>query len=212
PCTAHLTYVAVDSRLKPVEVPSLAPESNDEERLYNAAQERRELRKARIAARAQMAGDVAFQAPQGPHTIEVATQIFPEDTLIHDFADAGSVMLTLDVTGGILCARYARRVAVTASIDAVDFYSPLMVGEIMVVKAALNWVGRTSMEIGMKVLAENPWQGTLRHTTTAYFTFVAIDDAGKPVAVPPYTPQTEDEKRRFVEGAARRALRLSRAK
>lgn len=212
PCTAHLTYVAVDDRLHPIEVPALVPEFKEEDYLYQAAQQRREQRKARIERRNQMAGDVGFQIPAGPRVIEVAREVFPEDTLIHNYADAGSVMLTLDVTGGILCARYSRRVAVTASIDAVDFYSPLMLGEIMVVKAALNSVGHTSMEVGMKVIAENPFQRTLRHTTTAYFTFVAIDDNGKPAPVPAYLPQTDDEKRRADEGAARHRIRLSRSK
>jgi len=213
PCSAHLTYVAMDEKGVPASVPSVIPKNDWEKALYEAGQKRYVARKERIARRKEKATDVEdIIPPHSPNSIEVAREIFPEDTIYLDYADAGSVMMTLDVTGGILCMRYARAVNVTASIDAVDFYSPIRVGEIMVVKAALNWVGRTSMEVGMKVLAENPLKGERRHTCTAFFTFVALDERGKPTSVPPYEPRTADEKKRFREAEERRQKRLIRSR
>ncbi len=213
PCSAHLTFVAMDEKGSPTPVPPIIPSGDWEKALYEAGEKRYFDRKERIARRMEKATDVEdIIPPHSPNSIEVAREIFPEDTVYLDYADAGSVMMTLDVTGGILCMRYAHAVNVTASIDAVDFYSPIRVGEIMVVKAALNWAGRTSMEVGMKVLAENPLRNEKRHTCTAFFTFVSLDENGKPTFVPSYEPRTTDEKKRFREAEERRQKRLARSR
>jgi acyl-CoA hydrolase len=92
--------------------------------------------------------------------------------------------------------------------DKLDFLSPAYVGEILIFQASVNFVARTSMEVGVKVRAENPLTGEHRHTASAYVTYVSIDNNGKPVQVPTIIPETEDEKRRFQEAGKRRELRV----
>lgn len=114
----------------------------------------------------------------------------------------------IDMAGAIVATRHCRRVAVTASVDALHFISPLKLGDIVVIKAAVNYIHRTSMEIGVRIEAEDPKTGNRRHTVSAYSTFVALDDQGCPVPVPDLLCETADEKRRFEEGKRRREERL----
>jgi acyl-CoA hydrolase len=97
---------------------------------------------------------------------------------------------------------------VTVSVDRVDFREPIMIGELIIMKASVNWVGKTSMEIGCRVEAENLLTGVRRHTNSCYTTFVALDDKGKPCAVPPLILETEEDHRRNAAAAARRQRRL----
>jgi len=93
---------------------------------------------------------------------------------------------------------------VTVSIDQVDFREPVRIGELVTFKASVNYVGRTSMEIGIRIEAENLGTGKKRHTNSCYFTMVALDESGKPTPVPSLICETNDEKRRFKEGQIRR--------
>ncbi|MCC7344801.1 MAG: acyl-CoA thioesterase, partial [Deltaproteobacteria bacterium] len=104
--------------------------------------------------------------------------------------------------------RHCRKVAVTASMDALHFISPIRLGDIVILKAAVNFTATTSMEIGVRIECENPLTGERRHTASAYLTFVALDDVGRPTAVPAVTPETPEEKRRFQEGQKRREDRI----
>ncbi len=104
--------------------------------------------------------------------------------------------------------RHARKPCVTVSVDRVDFREPIMVGELIIMKGSVNWVGKTSMEIGVRVEAENLLTGVRRHTNSCYTTFVALDDNGRPTAVPPLICETEEEERRCRAAAARRQRRL----
>ena len=115
----------------------------------------------------------------------------------------GVIMKYIDNAAAVVATRYAGGMAVTASIDRLDFYHPVQVGNLLVLKAALNWVGRSSMEIGVRVEAEDLATGSIRHISSAYLTFVAIDDQGKPRPVPEYRPCGEDARRRFCEAEAR---------
>lgn len=121
----------------------------------------------------------------------------------------GRVMEWIDLAGAACTARHARRTCVTASMDAVHFISPIRLGEIVIVKAQINYTHTTSMEVGVRVDAENPLTGEHRHAVSAYLTFVAIDEHGRPVAVPAILPQSSEEKRRFQEGEERREARLA---
>src|SRR5207253_9649432 len=96
---------------------------------------------------------------------------------------------------------------VTASIDRMDFYAPAYVGNLLILKAAVNYVGKTSMEVGVRIEAEDPLTGTTAHTGSCYLTFVALDGNGRPSRVEPIIPVTADEKRRFREAKARRKSR-----
>jgi acyl-CoA hydrolase len=94
--------------------------------------------------------------------------------------------------------------------DSVEFNEPIYIGELVVAKASVNFAGTTSMEVGVKVFAQNPVTGVERHTNTCYATFVALDEGGRPVRVPPVLPETEEERRRYEAGRERREERLAR--
>ena len=120
----------------------------------------------------------------------------------------GVVMKYIDTTAGIVAARHACSNVVTASIDRLDFHSPVFVGDLLTLKAGLNMVGNTSMEVGVRVEAENFLTGEIRHTASAYLTFVALGPNGRPMEVPPLILETEEEVRRHREALARREMRL----
>ncbi len=119
----------------------------------------------------------------------------------------GAIMRYMDEVAGIVAFHHARKIVVTASIDRMDFYAPVFVGNLLILKAAVNFVGRTSMEVGVRIEAEDPLTGTTAHTGSCYLTFVALDGNGKPTTVEPLIPVTREEKRRFREAVSRRKLR-----
>lgn len=121
----------------------------------------------------------------------------------------GGVILAMMDTASAVCAiRHARSTCVTASVDRVDFREPIHLGDLVIMKCSVNFVGRTSMEVGVRVEAEDLQTGNRRHTNSCYLTFVAIDRNGKPVEVPRLVPETEDEIRRHDAAKARRRRRL----
>jgi acyl-CoA hydrolase len=123
----------------------------------------------------------------------------------------GRIMSWIDIAGAIAAGRHARRVVVTASIDALHFVAPVKVGHVVHIRAAVNYAGKTSMEVGVRVDSENPITGAMNHTSTAYLTFVALDDNGRPSAVPPVLPETPEEKRRYEQAKTRRESRMKLA-
>lgn len=120
----------------------------------------------------------------------------------------GRVMQLVDTAAALAAMRHSRQTVVTASIDHMTFLVPVHIGEQVICKASVNRVFNTSMEIGVKVLVENLRTGAVRHTSSAYLTFVGIDEAGKRTALPQVIPQTEDEIRRWHKAAERRQFRL----
>ncbi|HET6266823.1 MAG TPA: acyl-CoA thioesterase [Acidobacteriota bacterium] len=138
-------------------------------------------------------------------TIEI---VFPNDANPHGNIFGGRVMQFIDIVGSVSAMKHARRAVVTASMDQLDFKAPVKVGEVLILHASVNYVGRTSMEVGVKVMAENPLTGERRQTSTAYLTYVAVDEKGCPVEMEPIIPETADEKRRYKEAQARRKHRL----
>jgi acyl-CoA hydrolase len=120
----------------------------------------------------------------------------------------GSIMKLIDSTAGIVAVRHASMNVVTAAIDRLDFHNPVYIGELLKLKASINYAGNTSMEIGVRVEAENFHSGERRHTASAYLTFVALDSNGKPTQVPPLELKTEDEIRRNAEAKERHRLRV----
>lgn len=121
----------------------------------------------------------------------------------------GGVILAMMDTASAVCAiRHARSTCVTASVDRVDFREPIHLGDLVIMKCSVNYVGRTSMEVGVRVEAEDLQTGNRRHTNSCYLTFVAIDRNGKPIEVPRLAPETEDEMRRYEAAKARRKRRL----
>ncbi|MGQ0642600.1 MAG: acyl-CoA thioesterase [Gemmatimonadaceae bacterium] len=120
----------------------------------------------------------------------------------------GVVLGLVDKIAAVSAYRHARLPCVTASIDRVDFREPVYVGDLVVLKASVNYVGRTSMEVGVRVETENLLTGRRRHTNSCYLTFVAVDRDGHPVAVPDIKPETPDEQRRQHAASERRRRRL----
>lgn len=123
----------------------------------------------------------------------------------------GVMMQWIDVCAGVAAMRHATGAVLTASIDRLDFLTPVHVGEIVVLQAQVNYVARTSMEVGCRVETEDMRTGKRRNTTKAYLTFVAIDDHGKPRQIPPLELVTEQDHRRHTEAERRRRERLHAA-
>jgi acyl-CoA hydrolase len=121
----------------------------------------------------------------------------------------GGVILSLvDRVAAVAAIRHASKQCVTVSVDKVDFKEPIHVGELVTAYARVNFAGKTSMEVGVKVVAEHVLTGEKRHTNSCYVTYVALDENGQPTAVPPIAPETPDEKRRYDRAAQRRASRV----
>ncbi|HEY9226519.1 MAG TPA: acyl-CoA thioesterase [Gemmatimonadaceae bacterium] len=114
----------------------------------------------------------------------------------------------MDKTAAIAAFRHSRASVVTASIDRVDFREPIHLGDLVVMKASVNYVGRSSMEVGVRVEVEDLMTGLRRHTNSCYLTFVAVDRNGRPIEVPELKPETEDEVRRHAAAQNRRRRRL----
>jgi len=125
----------------------------------------------------------------------------------------GGVILSLvDRVAAVAAIRHARRPCVTVSVDRVDFLQPILLGELVTARASVNYAGRTSMEVGVRIEAENLVTGRRRHTNSCYVTYVAIDEHGKPTQVPPVLPETAEERRWFAEAEERRRRRLEEQK
>ena len=135
--------------------------------------------------------------------------MLPGLTNTHGTIFGGMLMQWIDIAAGISAARHSGGPVVTASMDRLHFLHPVRLGEVVIVQAQVNYVGRTSMEVGVRVFAENPSSpGGRRQTTRAYLTFVGVDEQGRPRAVPPLTLETALDRRRFAAARTRRAVRL----
>jgi len=121
----------------------------------------------------------------------------------------GKLMQYVDVAASLAAARHARCPVVTASVDYMTFLQPIRIGQLVVLKSAVNRVFRTSMEVGVKVFVEDLLTGEVRHVSSAYLTFVGLDQHRKRVVLPPVIPESEEEKRRFDQAAHRREQRLA---
>jgi uncharacterized protein (TIGR00369 family) len=142
-------------------------------------------------------------------SVTMAQVMLPQDANPAGNVHGGVIMKLIDTAASVVASRHAQSNTVTASIDSLCFHHPVFVGDLVFLKASLNMTGRSSMEIGVRVEAENFITGEVRHTSSAYLTFVALDDAGKPIPVPQIIPDTDEDKRRICEAKARRASRLA---
>lgn len=124
----------------------------------------------------------------------------------------GTIMSWIDIAAAVAAQRHSNKEVVTASIDKLDFIAPVYKGWVVNLKASVNFTSRTSMEVGVRVDAENPKTGEIFHTASAYTTFVALGSNGKPTEVPGLRLETEDEKRRFEAARKRREQRLANLK
>ena len=140
--------------------------------------------------------------------VTMAQVVTPDLANFHGHLHGGNLLNFLDKVAYACASRYAGCDTVTLSVDQVFFKEPIYVGELITCYATVNYAGKTSMEIGIKVVTENLQKRIKRETNTCYFTMVAVDKNGKPMSVPPYTPQNDDEKRRYEKAVERRKIRL----
>ena len=138
--------------------------------------------------------------------------VLPNDTNLLGNILGGRVMHLMDICAAMSAYKHARRPVVTASVDHLDFLAPAKKGDIVILKSSVNYVHATSMEVGVRIEAETPLTGEIRHTATAYLTFVALNDNKKPTRIPGISPDTEKEKYRFKEGERRHKNRINRLK
>lgn len=135
--------------------------------------------------------------------------VFPADTNPLGNLFGGRLMQFIDLVGAMAASRHSRANPVTASMDHLDFVAPVKVGDILILKASVNRAFNTSMEVGVKCMVEDVRAGTLRHVSSAYLTFVAVDHTGQRVHVPQVVPETDHQKRRFEDAGRRREMRAS---
>ncbi len=148
--------------------------------------------------------------PVADSKVEMTEIVFPNDANPLGNCMGGRVMAWIDICAAVAAGRHARTPVVTASADQIDFLNPVPVGAVVILRASVNFTGRTSMEVGVKVWQEDRAAGDRKHVASAYLTFVSLDPGTKtPRAVPPVLPQTDEEKRRFEEGKQRRAHRVA---
>lgn len=139
---------------------------------------------------------------------ETSRMMMPQDANNLGHVFGGVILGMMDTTAAVCAIRHARGSCVTASIDRVDFREPIHLGDLVVMKASVNFVGRSSMEVGVRVEAEDLISGLRRHTNSAYLTFVAVDRNGRPLEIPAIAPESDEERRRFDAAQARRRRRL----
>lgn len=146
--------------------------------------------------------------PVSASLTEMTELVLPQDSNLLGNILGGRVMHLIDVAGAIAAHRHCHRQVVTASVDHLDFLNPVRVGDLIILEAHVNRAFHTSMEVGVEVYSEDSAAGVRKHTTAALLTYVALDEARKPVAVPPLIAETSEERRRFEEAGARRKARV----
>jgi acyl-CoA hydrolase len=132
----------------------------------------------------------------------------PQEANTAGNVQGGIIMKIIDLSGGIVAQRHAGMNVVTASVDRIDFINPAYIGDVIFAHAIMNFVGRTSMEVGVGVDSENTRTGEIRHVASAFLTYVALDEEGRPAEVPSLILETEEDKRRHKEAKSRREIRV----
>jgi acyl-CoA hydrolase len=157
--------------------------------------------------------DPSSEVPSEGRTVRESLSEISELALINDanplgYLIGGRVMHLVDIAAAIAASRHARAPVVTASVDYMNFLHPIQIGELVIVRSSVNRSWNTSMEVGVKVFSENLMTGEVKHTTSAYLTFVAVDGKGGKLRVAPLITETAEEKRRYEQAGARREYRL----
>ncbi len=141
--------------------------------------------------------------------LTTARLMMPTDANVLGNVFGGAIMRYMDEVAAIVAWRHAGMNCVTASIDRMDFWKPIFLGNVLILRAAVNYVGNTSMEIGVRIEAQDPKTGEISHTGSCYLTYVGLDESGKPAAIPKLLLTTPAERRRFREALIRRKLRIA---
>jgi acyl-CoA hydrolase len=144
--------------------------------------------------------------------ITLAQVMNPADANFQGTIHGGVIMKLIDEAAGVSAYRFCRRRVVTAHIDQIDFHHPVQIGSLVTIKASVNYAGRTSVEIGVRVESEDLTTGDVTHTNSAYLVFVALNANGRPAEVPELVPETDEDRRRWDEAKARRERRAANAR
>jgi acyl-CoA hydrolase len=147
--------------------------------------------------------------PVSASRVTLAQLMGPQDANLQGNVHGGNIMKLMDEAGGSAAIRHAQRPVVTVAVDQVLFREPVHLGDLVTLVAELTYIGRSSMEVRLEVNAQNLLSGTVSHTNTAYFVYVALDDNGRPTPVPALLLETPDEQRRWQAGQRRQTLRLA---
>jgi acyl-CoA hydrolase len=180
--------------------------------MARGTKQRRRDGRERFGGRGSAAGTEEVRVTAKPVSAsrsELTEAVLPNDANALGTMLGGRVMHLIDIAGSLAAIRHSNSYVVTASVDYLDFHFPIQVGEFIVLRSSVNRVFRTSMEVGVKVFAENPLTGEQRCTSTAYLTFVALDANGQPHPAPELICETPEEKRRYREAGERRDYRLA---
>lgn len=159
-----------------------------------------------------MSGQPATSKTVAESAVSLGQFMNPEHANSLGNVHGGHILKLCDECGGIVAARHARRPSVTVAIDSMTFHEPVRVGQFLTLAGRITYVGRTSMEVEVRVDAEDLLTGERTHTNSAYFIYVALDEQGKPVEVPRLTLVDDEERRRYEEGHRRQEHRLQRAR
>ncbi len=145
-------------------------------------------------------------------SVIISLVTLPQDANPAGMVHGGVIMYHIDNAAGVAAMRHTRKNAVTASIDSLDFHNPVFVGDLLIIRACLNLVSKTSMEVGVRVEVENLFSGKVTHTASAYLTFVCLDENRRPMKVPPLILETDGDKRRNRQALERRRIRITERK
>jgi acyl-CoA hydrolase len=208
---SHMAFIAVDKDGNPRAIEEkIEPADDSEKAVYAEAKKRRELRNPKFEQRNEQAKNTIDETEITRMRLETTKVVLPEDSFYGNFMSVGKLMLDIDETAAILAMRFVKGVLVTGSLDELFFYSPIRVGDIIIFKAGITYVGTSSLEVGIKVLSENILSGEQKHTCTAFLTFVHVGEDGAPQRVPEFRPETPEEKRLWKKAQDRKEKRTER--
>jgi uncharacterized protein (TIGR00369 family) len=162
-----------------------------------------------------MADMIAEMSTLPPKTVSasritISQLMHPEHANLLGNVHGGWIMKLVDEAGALSCMRHAQKKVVTVAIDSMTFRQPIKLGDLVILNSEVTYTGRTSMEVTVEVVAENPITGERTHTNTAYLVYVALDDEGRPTSVPPVKAETDDDKRKLEQALQRQEQRLKR--
>ena len=211
---SNLAFVAINNRGEPLKVSSeIIPNNETEKKVVEKAKTRREHRLPEIKKRKEMVMNTVDETEITRFNFQTTRPVFPEDAFYGNYMSVGKLLKYIDESASILASRYTKGTLVTGSLDELFFYEPIRVGEIVTLKTGITYVGRTSLEIAVKVYSENIVKETLKHTCTAFLTFIHVDNkSGKPKIISPFKPETPYEIRLWNEAEDRRKIRSKRIK
>ena len=208
---SHLAFIAIGDDEKPREIEnSVNPQSRSEKLILENAKIRRERRLPEIEKRREKVLNLVDETEYGRFKLNTTRSVLPEDAFYGNYMSVGKLLKYIDESAAILAMRYTKGVLVAGSLDNLFFYTPIRVGEVVTLDAAITYVGNTSIEVAIKVSSEDLVKGELSHTCTAFLTFVHIDKDGNLLPVPKFEPETPYEKREWKEAELRKTIRSER--